>query len=369
VVVLVGVAVTALGLWRGWTQTADAEIGQRFLDMRACWQWQTLLAPFTLFSRAMTAPRLFPEAAVGCGLGLLLDLAFILLIVRLDSSYVEAALLNSQRIHRQQLRQLSRRVGHRARRRAGGCFPEAAHVFLTGRARARFFWRQLVSSLRRSRFGLLGLGFAAIFGIQFFLQYHEHKPPPLPLALLLGFYFTGLLSFVTCHDFRRDLDHLEGLKTLPLPAGAIVAGELLTPVAVSTAALWTYLGGLMVCFYGPQADLWLTAIMGLSFHIFSAAFSNLALLLYPVRPHGPHPKGLVQMGRELLVFSAQATLFLVALALAFGAGAGVYLSCGKSWVLFWLTVWGVLTAMGLALIPAVAWAFNRFDVSRDLPVL
>ena len=363
--ILVVLAGTVFGLWQRWTQTADAELGQRFLELRACWQWQTLLAPFALFSGAMTAPRLFPEAVMGCGMGLLLDLALIGLIVRLDATYLETALRNSQRIQRQRLRQGAGGWEHAHSRVAGVSWRLPMFPYWEGAG--PIFWRQSVSSLRRCRFGLLGLAFAGIFGMLFFIRGHEHRPPPLPLALLLGFYLTGVLCFVTCHDFRRDLDHLEGLKTLPIPASAIAAGELLTPVVVSTATLWIYLAGLMLCFYGPRWDLWLTAGLALSYHVFSAAFTNLAFLLYPVRPHGPHAKGLVQVGRELLLFSAQATLFVLAMALAFGAGAGVYFGCGKSVVLFWLTVWGALTAMSLALIPALGRAFERFDASRDMP--
>ena len=65
----------------------------RFADLaasfRTTWPGRVLLAPFEVFSNAMLAERWFPDLAGWAAAAAAIDLALLLLVLRLDADYLE----------------------------------------------------------------------------------------------------------------------------------------------------------------------------------------------------------------------------------------------------------------------------------------
>src|SRR5262249_4454865 len=95
--------------------------------------------------------------------------------------------------------------------------------------------------------------------------------------------------------------------------------------------------------------------------------NNLLFLLYPVR----HPAGTTfdfqMFGKLMLFFFLQIVLLLPLLGIPAALGGAAYFLAGDSWAAFFLTTWVMLAAELMPIVLAVAWAFQRFDVSTQTP--
>src|SRR5207249_4440099 len=126
-------------------------------------------------------------------------------------------------------------------------------------------------------------------------------------------------------DLRQDLEHLELMKTWPVPPGALVRGEIVWPAALLTAITWAMiLIGLVlsgVAFSRAGAawrfSLGIAALMLAPALIFAQyAIHNAATVLFPAWvPLGrQRSRGVEAMGQRLLLLAAT-WLSLIILAL------------------------------------------------------
>ena len=159
----------------------------------------------------------------------------IVLMVFLDVAYLEGAL------------KLSRKVEARLKRMrtGGGGFGSLAT------AKARFSipmfprlagagslaWRQCVEMSRNLRGFALLCVFLGIVLVPFFLTARRvpegiGDPDDFPMPVFFIIFITILMTPNFAFDFRRDLDRMGYLKSLPLTALAIAAGQLVPTVGV-----------------------------------------------------------------------------------------------------------------------------------------
>jgi hypothetical protein len=318
---------------------------------------QVVLAPFNVFSRAVTAPRLWPELPLWGGLALGIDLVLIGLVLRLDASYEEASYAASQK-----------RYEKLQRARTGG-----GPVMMTARWRLPRFprlggagtvaRRQALHLLRSSPRLLLVLALMSIgFWPMMFFNEADRSIAPIGLAVL-G-WVTMMLVMVFPFGLRGDLDHIDWFKTLPLRPLAVVVGEML-PVTFFIAALnGVALAGLLVADGDHRGLVAAAAVLDLPVVAVAVAGETLLFLAFPFRqmPGGQDPQ---LMARMMLLMTFRMVALLIVAIIAGGVGLAGYLLAG--WPGAIVAAGATLLVLAAILLWLAAVLFQRFDVSVDLP--
>ena len=197
----------------------------------------------------------------------------------------------------------------------------------------------------------------------------------LQMVGALVFYSFLLLPAALRFDFRRDIDRMSVLKSLPLSPLAVTLGQLFTPVlacslfqCVVLAAGWSL---------RPYPVSWM--VLGISLLVpvngLIFAIENLIFLLYPYRPN---EEGVGVLIRSVLTFTAKGVLFLLALVVTFvWLAVAHWLTDHSAWatsqtrlaVYFSGGMWCLIVATTAGLIAAISRAFAAFDPSQDTPSL
>lgn len=313
-----------------------------------------LLLPLEPFGRAMAATDT-PTALVylvGC-LGLVLLL--IALILRLDSVSLEASLAASQKMQEKLERLRGKRAVFRPTSRVELPMPP-----LMGRA-APLAWRQLSAVVRSGAWLLIPIGGVAGYlcaGIE-----AEGTIALIPgFAMMLAFFLPNLLRF----DFRSDLDQIDLLKALPLAPSTVAVGQIAAPVCSIALMSWFFIAG--VALRNPAYGLAAApvALVAPLAGLLLMTCENILFLIYPYRVAASSVidvrhmlRGMVgQFAKGIAVLVTGAPAALVAWGVL-AADLGPFAAAGAAAV--------VLALECLGLLFVLAWAFNRFDPSRDLP--
>jgi hypothetical protein len=286
--------------------------------------------------------------------------ALLALVMWLDANYLEAAAAAGEKAYEQ--RQRVRRgdwmpgVGLSAARSRvpplpwfGGAGPVA--------------WRQATSLLRKSpRLVFVVLICGVTVGP---VLVAGRRMPHLQASLLPAIgWVTVLLVGSLRFDFRGDLDQLAWLKSLPLRALPLAAGQL----AVPTAALLVFhlLVGAAVAAAIPSLRQPVVAAMflALPLDLLLVAVENLTFLLFPHRQAAPTELGM--LGRQMLLLLLRLIVVAVAGGIAGGCAAVAFAASGSATAAV-AVAFVVLMVQGLALVPLVAVAYHRFDPSSDTP--
>jgi hypothetical protein len=343
-----------------WSPQAVAE---RLADAPA---WRAVSLPLSWFFEAMLAARLWPDLVVHFALAAAVNVALLGVVFGLDAHYLEASAAASACLYARLQRLRGRSVGAEesgpdsARRRWevpmlpwwGGVGPT--------------FWRQLTTALR----GLGRLLVLVVLGTVLVapLLAGALEDEAVLLATVFGLvgWLTVFLTALVPFDFRGDLDRLGALKTLPVAAWRLTVGQLLTPVLLLSILQWLALAVLLAVAPRQRPYLLLGAAFVPPFNFLLFALDNLLFLLFPVRLMAATPGDFQALGRNVLLTLGKTfgLLFVGVLASAVGALAG--LLSGSVWVGA-AAAWPVVALCGAALVPLVALAFKRFDVSRDTP--
>ena len=206
-------------------------------------------------------------------------------------------------------------VSSRYRRRTKGWTLSAV-----GRPEGAFVWKaateavRLVNPLTLLRFVLPLLAFLIVATLtgafpRGFLQLLA------VLALVVVGFGTLMGPQVLRSDLRQDLEHLELLKTWPVPAGSVIRGEILWPALTLTVLVW--LAIIVATALSPRAfpevDLmWRLSIAAASAIVAPGLIAaqyvihNGVALMFPawVAFGGQRPRGLDAMGQRLILLGA-----------------------------------------------------------------
>ena len=170
-------------------------------------------------------------------------------------------------------------------------------------------------------------------------------------------------------DFRRDLDRMATLKSLPISRTALSVGQILPATLFVTTVQW--LGIAVVSIVSGAVSLKAFAAIATllpPINWCAIALENALFLLAPYRTAPDDPGDMTFAGRLALGM----TLKLGALLLLAGLGLVVALSAFfVSKGSFVAMAFGLAVTFTLACIPATrttGWAFGRFDIARDVPV-
>lgn len=200
--------------------------------------------------------------------------------------------------------------------------------------------------------------------------------PAQLIAGMAGLVLLPAIVFITPAllrmDFRNDLDHIETLKTLPFSATRLVGAQLFTPLLVCTIMAWSLSAACLAVGGGAilsKVDLGVVVLCLAAIPILILlilAIDNTLFLLLPERPM--HGKGfnVAMTGKRVLTTAARILTFAVTSLPVVLIGWLTYLISDSMLAagIAGLIVAGCVAIGGVLL---TAWAFKRFDVSRDMP--
>lgn len=359
------VLLAAVGLFvffaRQWLGThGGMEAVYAFRDSQAARAVLWLFEPFGDAITAGSADELLRAAAAAVAI----NACLIVLLVMLEANYVEAALSASRRRYAQIQRIRSGRLlGSTTRKEAAWRIPAAPWAGGVG----PIVWRQAISAARGAQGLLLVLLVGAVAAGPLFATMINRAEGDTSLLVGLLAWLTVLLSGLLKFDFRGDLDYMEELKVLPLRHWAIAIGQILVPTVILTASHILFLVSIMLMTPSHRPELIAAAFVALPFNALLMTSENLIFLLFPTRPAAASPGDFQVLGRQAIQLVMKAFAVIVGGVFAFGIAGGVTVLVGGSLPLLVSLAVLLLLAECAALVPAIAWAFGRFDPSIDTP--
>jgi hypothetical protein len=330
------------------------------------WLARVGLAPLRWFVLAMIAPRIWPDLIQWSALALLVNGICLAAIFLMDAQFLEASATASERLYARM--QQARRGGPLAVTAPGSrttrwrlpAFPAWGGV-------GPILWRQMATALRGvwSVFILLALTVVTSAPIWFEPRGEENPVWPKLIGMLFG--MTLFLPALVPFDFRGDIDRMDMLKALPLPAWRLVVGQILTPILLLTLVQILVVTAAQIVQGTSDPTLWMAFAFALPFNALIFGLENLLFLLFPTRVLAAQPGDLQALGRQVVLWFVK--LFTLALLVGLSTLAGLigYLVAGQSWAAALTAAWLVLGGCAAGLVPLIALAFKRFDVSRDTP--
>ncbi len=327
------------------------------------------LMPLRWFARATTAQHIDGNYFLNAGLALLVDLALLGVIFAVDAQYLEAAAANSEKLYARLERIRSGGIssaGPASTRPIRRRMPDP--IWLGGIGPVA--WRQFVTALRSRRAFTILLIVTVISGIgpSIALMSNEKTSAALPWELaVLGLFMSLMMNQAMAFDFRSDVDRMEVLKSLPIPAWRIVVGQLIAPVVA--LSLYQIAVVAAVYFGLGKIKLMLPFVILLSWpiNLLLVSIDNLFFLLFPTRLKPQNPGDFSQAGRQMLLALGKVLGMVVGLGIP-AAFAGVTFSLsGRNWLMTILAAFIPAMISCCLPIPLVVLAFRRYDVSRDTP--
>jgi hypothetical protein len=332
-------------------------------QLRASPVGTALVTPFEPFGRTIAAETLVDFAIWGsAALGIVVVL--LVVVLRLDANYLEAAAVASQKRYELMQRAKSGQMPvmgarHTSRWRLplpgwiGGAGPIA--------------WRQAMQLMRSSPRLLLILVIVSLSaGPAFFTMGPQRTDLAGPIVGIVA-WMSFFVVAVVPSGFRADLDYMDWFKMLPVHPLAIVIGELAPAVMFITVLQLLVIGGLGLfvpaspeillagaCFTIPVNTLFLTA-------------ENMLFLYFPSRTVVASPGDLQFMGRQMLMVMLRMLLVGFAALIAVAPALLAWLIGVQAWAVLAAIVWVMLLAEGIALNFGTWLAFRCFDPSVDMP--
>ena len=235
-------------------------------------------------------------------------------------------------------------------------------------------WRQLIGA-RRHWGGLLTAMIApAVFAGASCFVIADPFAAFLATTGTVAFYTFLLLPTALRFDFRRDLDRLTTLKSLPVTPAAVVIGQTLTPVLIATLFQCVVLTFAIIARSLPPHLLLMAMLVLTPLNVLVFGLENLIYLLYPYRVH---QEGLEIFVRTMLTFTGKGLLFTVGLVVmsVWGFAASDVARAISPWTVVAINASALFTAgmiVGLFLLAAfvlygLCRTYRNLDVVDDIP--
>jgi hypothetical protein len=337
------------------------------LMLQDTWLGTLLVSPFQLLADVILAERLSSILLVQVGLASVLVMGMTGLAVLTDRHFALRR-ESSARRHYDHLEthleatQASRKATRRIIRMTPNCGWKA------------LAWRQCLGLWQYWPSVVIALVAPTVLSLLPLFIYRDPVVTMLHVTGSLAFFSMLLLPPALRFDFRRDVDRMTLLKTLPIKPLAVVIGQTIVPVCVAVAfQLLVLTLAVLIRPLHPAfvASAWLLLI---PMNVLVFGLDNLIFLLYP---HRPNQEGLEIFLRTTLTFTAKGMLFAIALLLAAGWAllAGVlahHVASGGDPAtvarpLFAGGVWLMLVAAAVVTMQLNVRAFQHYDPSQDTP--
>jgi hypothetical protein len=335
-------------------------------------QWMAAAEKYSLFRLALAPLRWFTELfaaqsaaelIVWGSSALLVNLMMVVVVFLLDVQFLEASASASER-HYARLQRM-RSGGVIAGRSGGGKARFGLGEPPEWGGMGPLAWRQTLALLRNLRGVLVFLAMFVLFGMGPAFMHAQGRGTSTSMALFFIPMMTLFMLPRLTFDFRGDIDRMDVLKTLPLPAWKMVIGQLITPVLI--VSFVQVLVIILMLLNGASRHVGWVAAMVVPFNFVAAAIENLVFLWFPVRAVPTMAVDVQFMGRQWLFFAMKMMMMLAAASAAAIAASTVFFISGKKMLPTLASAWLVMGMAGALLVPLVARAFVKFDVTRDTP--
>jgi hypothetical protein len=330
--------------------------------LRQSWVTTFLLAPFAVFGNTLAAETfatLLGWGAAAAGI----NLALVLLALKLDANFMETSIATSQKLYEWQQR--ARRGAMWAPTGSGGAHWRIPQFPWLGGA-GPIAWRQLMTAFRGARGLAIVLGIFCLYAGVPLAAFKTPVEAAAATPAVLAFVSIFLIPQMVRFDFRGDLDRMETIKTLPVRTTAIVIGELMTPIAIATAVQLLVLCGVGTFQRALPPGTLLVIAFSLPFNLLVYGVENLVFLLYPYRNPVGGGFDLASMGRQMLIVFLKLMALMAVAGCAAAVGGLAYLVSG-SWAAVLAGSWLATILAAVAVVPLVSWAYLKFDPSTDTP--
>jgi hypothetical protein len=354
------VSAVGLGLYLMWSSATSIDGALQGLSTLG--PVQVLLFPFRMIVETVLAERVLPDLLLWGGGLLCVDALLVFAIVALDADFMERSLAAGERDFAR-LKQLRRQqsafiiVG-----KVRGRWRPPSPPYLAGAG--PIAWRQAVLAVRSELFWN-AVAMVSTVSIGFIVLARTGVMPsaivPGMVAVALVLLFPAMLQ----SDFRSDLGRLDVLKSLPVGASAVVAGQLAVPVAVGVALWWVFAILLVMMGMIPPRLFWLVCALALPVNVYLFAVENLFCLAFPFTITRGGVGQLHQQGRAAMVAIGKMLVGLL----------GVMLTAAIGGALWWFTgapmlavIVGAVVGMSLVAGLAVAgceWAYERLEPTQS----
>ena len=322
---------------------------------------QAILRPFQPFALAISAGSV-SEFLLSAGEAVAIDLGLVAVVMMLDANYLEAAMGASQRRYAQIQRiRGGQLIQSRIKGSVNWTLPRLPFLGGVG----PIVWRQATSAARSAR-GLLTVLLIIAIGAGPAVASIGATVNPAKVLFPALVWATVLLSGLMKYDFRGDLDHFDALKSMPLRSAPLAIGQLIVPTIVLTSFHVIALVGAAVMMHTDRELLIAAALLALPFNALLTAADNLLFLLFPARPVASSPGDFQMMGRQTAQIVAKGIVTIVGCSIAAAIAVPVFMATG-SYILLVAIAGTLLLVETCAMIPLIAWAYNRFDPSVDTP--
>jgi hypothetical protein len=322
---------------------------------------QYAFLPLKPFAKAAAAEHIFPDLILWSAIAVAVNGALVAFILWLDAEYRETAIGVSQKMYARIQR--AQRSGMAPMASSSkGRVPQLPWWGGAG----PIAWRQATNALRNARSMMMILLLVALaIGIPTVAR-GESSAKIWPMTLAMAIWLTVFLSMMIRFDFRSDIEQMDWLKMMPLKSWALVAGQLAVPVLICSA-LQVALVAVTVQIAGRPELLLMTIAFAPPFNILLFGVENTLFLLAPTKVVAFSPGDFQVFGRQLLFLLIKMVFVTIAALVAVGGGWLVYWLSGHMMIPAIVFAWVLVAAQALAMIPAAAWAYRRFDVSLDTP--
>ena len=321
------------------------------------------LAPFQVFASLITSSRLSAIWWATALTSLMIIAGMAWLLIRLDRWF------DRRLIDRQQRAYPPQRVGMRASGPVGPAPAWRRIVWLTGAG--PIAWRQLIGANRQRSQLAVALALPGMLAMLPIFVCSNGRQAALQVSAALTFYSFLLLPTALKFDFRRDIQRMAILKTLPIRPIAVAVGQISTPTLLAFGFQTIVLVITMMVRPFPVWMLLATLLLLAPLNALIFAIDNLVYLLYPYRLN---QEGIEIFLRTTLTFTAKGLIFTAGLLLTFAwsfvaHGLALRLPAGLSdpALVFVLGGWAMLCAATWGTLQLLARVYVRFDPSQDTP--
>jgi Putative ABC exporter len=332
--------------------------------------FQYAISPFKWFVKVLTAPEWDLDFFRYAAQALAVNLGMLALVYGLDARYMEQAAANSER-----------RYARLQKMRSGGIAglatmkPGKPRFHLTPLPRlggvGPIVWRQMLAAMRSHR--ILGiLVFATVVScigpVIAATSGGNNADESVPYSLAaMALVMSMLLNQALAFDFRADVDRIEVLKSLPIPAWRIAVGQLITPVLYSSLYQIFVVGVLNLVLGHLGLVLAFTVALAVPVNLLLTGVENWLFLLFPARMGPAHPGDFSHAGRQMLLMFGKGIALMFGLGLPAVFAATAFYVTGQNWFFAVIAAFFPAIVLSFLPIPLVTLAFKNFDVSRDTP--
>jgi ABC-2 type transport system permease protein len=339
--------------------------------------------------KALIAPyfaRSVGEFLLALGPAFVVLIAHYFWVVRTEVAFEEASLARAEK------RAATVRAAQRGdwRGQTGARKPQRAPFNLrsTGPPEIAFLWKNLLSTsaIFRPKVAIF-VAAIIVLGSEWVVRAGMERLRVVALVCFTFLLGATLLfgPLLARQDLRSDLSNSDILKTYPLLGWQILLGELLAPLAILTAIVWTGLLGFFLLL-PDERMVWLTpAIRGevaLALAVLTPPFVTIQLLVpnaasvvFPAWAHSagnPAERGIEVMGQRIIYMTAQLLVTVLAvIPAAIAASIAFFIA---QWIGGMVLGIAVATAVMFIALSLEAWAgvrwlggrFEHFDLSAEL---